>query len=312
MTPVCPVCQSQIADDFGLINCPSCGASLFIEMDGQVRAYETNAIDSDEPPAGIQGIGSDPVPDVANEGEDEGVGIEMEWDDQAVRGGRGGGEQDQVPSESRAVLASMENWDSVPAVDIQGESDGLEMDDDSEAENNPPLESPVGDYAEGDNTEMLAGEDQVPTVGLQEFPEDDEPPPVLDDGGVSDFDELSGVSNEIGMAATEYVPESGGVGLEDMSNLSDFGNSEQSVGQSGPLRVRVRMEGIDSPELREDLRDALTDKKFLWDTEELMRSIDGGVLIIDNATPLKAAILIERVKSLPLEITWEQFAITQP
>lgn len=125
------------------------GASLFIEMDGQVRAYETNAIDSDEPPAGIQGIGSDPVPDVANEGEDEGVGIEMEWDDQAVRGGRGGGEQDQVPSESRAVLASMENWDSVPAVDIQGESDGLEMDDDSEAENNPPLESPVGIMPKG-------------------------------------------------------------------------------------------------------------------------------------------------------------------
>ncbi|MCB0384319.1 MAG: hypothetical protein KDD43_02925 [Bdellovibrionales bacterium] len=313
MAPVCPVCQSQITDDFGLINCPSCGASLFIEMDGQVRAYETANIDSDQPPAGIPGVGPADLGE-ANipEGAEDG-GLELQWDDRGLQESFEDGEEDGVRSESRAALASMENWDSVPELgDV--ESEGPSEYDEAVGFDEVPLDA-SDEALEGDDTAMLEGEDQVATVGLTEIPEGDDSPPPLDDGGVSEFDELSDISDEIGMvgtAGTEYVPQGGGSGLEDMSNLSDFGNSQESVGQSGPLRVRVRLGGIDSPELREDLRHALTDKKFLWDIEELMRSIEGGILVIDNATPLKAAILIERIKSLPLDISWEQFATTQP
>ncbi len=32
----CPVCSTELKDDFGLIDCPGCGASLFMEFDGQV------------------------------------------------------------------------------------------------------------------------------------------------------------------------------------------------------------------------------------------------------------------------------------
>ena len=75
------------------------------------------------------------------------------------------------------------------------------------------------------------------------------------------------------------------------------------------MRVRVTIQGIDTPELRSEVEEALSDKKFMWDTDGLMRSVKSGRLIIDNATPLKAAILIDRIKGMNLEIKWEQFAI---
>ncbi len=36
--PNCPLCQTALEDDFGLIDCPGCNAPLFIDIDGQVVA----------------------------------------------------------------------------------------------------------------------------------------------------------------------------------------------------------------------------------------------------------------------------------
>ncbi|MCB0327969.1 MAG: hypothetical protein KDD52_10190, partial [Bdellovibrionales bacterium] len=97
--------------------------------------------------------------------------------------------------------------------------------------------------------------------------------------------------------------------LADMGELSAFGNSEQSLGRDGPLRVKVIVDGIDSPEIRDEIKNALTDKKLLWDVEGMMKSIESGCLIIENLNPLKAAIFVERIKGLPLDVRWEQFSI---
>ena len=32
----CPHCQTSLADDFGLLECPNCRASVFVDMDGNV------------------------------------------------------------------------------------------------------------------------------------------------------------------------------------------------------------------------------------------------------------------------------------
>ena len=34
----CPICQAPVTEDFGLIECKKCGAALFVEFDGTVKA----------------------------------------------------------------------------------------------------------------------------------------------------------------------------------------------------------------------------------------------------------------------------------
>lgn len=46
----CPSCQTELNDDFGIVDCPSCGAALFLEMDGQVRRRDASAL-NEEPQA---------------------------------------------------------------------------------------------------------------------------------------------------------------------------------------------------------------------------------------------------------------------
>jgi hypothetical protein len=36
MAALCPVCNGFLEEDFGLMSCLSCGASLFLEIDGSV------------------------------------------------------------------------------------------------------------------------------------------------------------------------------------------------------------------------------------------------------------------------------------
>lgn len=40
----CPACGNLLNDDFGLVDCPSCGAGLFIEFDGQVLKREEGSL----------------------------------------------------------------------------------------------------------------------------------------------------------------------------------------------------------------------------------------------------------------------------
>lgn len=39
----CPSCGSDVDEDFGLVNCQSCGAVLVVEMDGSVRSADSEA-----------------------------------------------------------------------------------------------------------------------------------------------------------------------------------------------------------------------------------------------------------------------------
>jgi hypothetical protein len=98
----------------------------------------------------------------------------------------------------------------------------------------------------------------------------------------------------------------------DMDDVADFGNSEISQAREGLFYFDINIRGVDTPEIRHALREALTDKRFLWNVEEVMKDISKGNLIIKQVNPVKSVILINRIKSLPIEIEWKQYAITQP
>lgn len=101
----------------------------------------------------------------------------------------------------------------------------------------------------------------------------------------------------------------GFVSKPDLSEISDFGNSEVSQALEGSLYFRLKIAGIDSQQIREELLLVLRDKKFMWNENELMSSIREGVLKIQDLSPAKAIALVNRLSTMPLSVEWEQYAI---
>lgn len=97
----------------------------------------------------------------------------------------------------------------------------------------------------------------------------------------------------------------------DPLGISAYANSEMSSAQNGPLVVTLIISGIDAKDLRDEIRQALQDSRFGWDAAALMAGIKGGVLKIDRVSPVKATIVINRIKNLSVRIRWEQSAITE-
>ena len=98
---------------------------------------------------------------------------------------------------------------------------------------------------------------------------------------------------------------------EDPLGLNGYANSELSQAKDGPLLFKLSVSGIDSKEMRESIREALGDPRFGWDAAEVMSRIKLGRLTIDALSPVKATVLVNRLKRMPVRIEWEQHAITQ-
>ena len=88
-----------------------------------------------------------------------------------------------------------------------------------------------------------------------------------------------------------------------LSDIADFGNADLS---QSALNYTITISGIDSGALRTQIQEAITDSKFGWNVIQIMAQIKGGVLTIRSVNAVKASILIQRVKYLPVKISWRQ------
>jgi hypothetical protein len=107
----------------------------------------------------------------------------------------------------------------------------------------------------------------------------------------------------------ESVPDFGPA--EDPLRIASYANSELSQARDGMIVYTILISGIDTKEIRESIREALEDSRFAWNSGEIMGTLNKGVLKIENISPVKSVILVNRIKRLPLKIRWEQNAITQ-
>ena len=223
----CPLCNTEVSEDFGLIECEGCSVQLIVHADGRVecRGAESKEIlgeDSGYAPTLA------PTPDVSDE------------------------------------LFSFEEESKVESV----------------PEQEPELEP--------------------------EYLTDPEPEPI-DPPAEYDFEESSGPAEPVApVYNSANTP-----GSSDLSDVARFGNSDISGGRDGALRYTVFIGGIDTSDVRAAFREALTDLKFVWDIDAILRSVRNGDVTIQNVSPSKAYILISRLRGLPVRIRWEQYAIHQ-
>lgn len=123
-----------------------------------------------------------------------------------------------------------------------------------------------------------------------------------------DQNEPVAAQSHAGASATLSPPHSPGQSMQD---LADFGNSEGSVAREGAYRFNLTVMGIDSAEIKVEVKDALSDGRFLWDIEAMFNEMADGVLVIKDLSAVKSALVVQRLKILPVDIKWEQHAIHQ-
>lgn len=158
----------------------------------------------------------------------------------------------------------------------------------------PPLETPM------ESEPDVYQEEEVPLSP----PQAEEASAEFSMDGLLGFDDPSASAE----GAPEAEMEFGAPG--DPLGINEYANSEISQAKDGLLTFKILISGIDSKEMRESLRSVLDDQRFGWNTSDLMSRISKGVLQIENVASVKAVILINRIKRMPVKVRWEQYAIT--
>lgn len=215
----CPVCQAENADDFGLVNCHSCGSPFFIDMDGVASSSPAmDAAVSTEEPMGF----AEPA------------------------------QPDPVESEMQSLTEPpiLENFEAEP--------------------------EPQFDFSQNDDSQAEGSEE--PNMPSAE-------------------------ADALFESATPEPP------LEDLREIARFGNSEESLAREGAYRITIYIRGIDTAEIRQEVRHQLNDSRFLWDIDALLDSIVDGELVLKDISAVKAALAVQRLKTLPVELKWEQHAL---
>lgn len=124
--------------------------------------------------------------------------------------------------------------------------------------------------------------------------------------GLPDGQEFQPPIDEIQAPSFEESPFEDAVPAQDpndLSDISEYSNADQAY---GPLSYSVIIEEIDTKEIRQQLADALDDPKFQWDARELLKKIKLGRLQLENLNPVKASVLVHRLQSVPVKVSWTQ------
>lgn len=279
----CPLCHAQVKDDFGLIECPGCGAQLIVHMDGRLEYQGASEVDQREPEAQKEASEVSKLfpPDRAEP-------LEIEVGDEAQAG--------YEPTQMRSA-------DLVPP---EKTGEGYRMPEDDMYDAARDYTSEIANHS-GDEPPELAEplEPEKEFLGAESEPEPEPEQEAQPQDLYPDFD-----GQEVPSQGAVYNS-SDSPASPDMSDVARFGNSDISGGREGPLRYNLFIEGVDTVDVREAFREAITDRKLMWDTDQILRSLRNGRVNIQNIAPTKAYILITRLRGLPVQVRWEQYAISQ-
>ena len=85
--------------------------------------------------------------------------------------------------------------------------------------------------------------------------------------------------------------------------IETFGNQETEI--SG-LTYDLKITGLDSKESIYVLKEALSDVKFGWNSEEITNQINYGSLEIKQINPVQAYVIAKRIQFIDAEMVWSQ------
>lgn len=96
------------------------------------------------------------------------------------------------------------------------------------------------------------------------------------------------------------------IGLTTELNSPNLELHDEAASAMGHLLYDIEIEGIDGSKLRNELYEELKDPRWGWIAIELMGTVNNGRLVLNDVNAVKASLLVNRLKALPLEIKWKQ------
>ncbi len=268
----CTQCNQELDEDFGLVTCQNCGAQLLIEMDGQVvDANSQNSNTSQEEVADTPSS-----PDAFSAVQELTQNMLSELDDNNYE--EPAEDSIEEPMSEEFQHEEVGSFDEAqefvePESSMPEPENNWDMDEEavesSEPQSQEP-EEPMG-FQQTDTAESDDSEPVEQSVVQESWPEEDAKPP-------------------------ENM----------MQEIQDFANSDESALEQGPLLYDLRIQGIDTRELRGEILEYLNDSRLGLDLENL--KIDQGTLIVKSLNPVVVSVIAQRLKPLPIVLDWRQHA----
>ena len=88
--------------------------------------------------------------------------------------------------------------------------------------------------------------------------------------------------------------------------ITDFGNSEVQI---TALNYTLEICGLDSKEDVRAFEETITDSRFGWDVNDIMKRLRNGKIILEKLNPVQAFILHKRIYFLDFDLKWTQHVL---
>lgn len=268
----CTQCNSELDEDFGLVTCQNCGAQLLIEMDGQVVDASSSQPEGQSSLDVNELETSDNVAFSANKELTQNMLSDLESESNQLDSFQDFNNfQIDEPEESE------ESHQPNEAAEYRGDEQQIDE----------PEPQALDNFLEFDNSE----ENIDTALDNQEVAEsEDEPEPVTINAQWPDHSNVGESQNSANV----------------MQEIQEYANSEESALDQGPLLYDLRIQGIDTKELRNQVLEHLSDSQLGIEAEQL--KIDQGCLILDSLNPVITSVIVQRIKALPVIVDWRQHA----
>jgi hypothetical protein len=308
--PQCPNCANNLKDEYGMQTCKKCSNVVLIDFDGNAQLGEDpEIIARRNEGSGSKGPANELIRTLLNDSTESNRYISNE--NTQLKAALVRAVEAHLPEESSPVSSGDDSmlaaWSSGASQNAQNPSAEQSPSYGSEAEfsDKGSSEAYSADESLNSGSSMRQASEAEPNAAnsQEQWSQNEEPSPASSaEPEVNLFDMADSPANA-------PVPAFGPG--DDPLNLNSFSNSEESQARDGLYHFRLILEGIDSKEMKELIREALQDSRFAWDVERLMTSLKKGRLVIDRMAPVKASVLVQRCKGLPIQIRWEQFSVAE-
>ena len=214
-----------------------------------------------------------------------------------------GEEQAQDWQAEPAENASAE--DVIEAAEGSGDYGDFLMDEmNAEDQGGEAADSSMESFEPAEVEEEVSYEEPAGEVEEAQFEEIDLDTPIGAQSDDYQEEEPAEEQEEVDMFASDQVSSEDPIG-----DIESFANSEESMNFEGPLAYDLVISQIDTAEMRTMVQEALDDRRFIWDIKEVVAAIEGGVLYLTGLNPVKASIIISRLKTMDVKFQWRQSAV---
>ena len=208
---------------------------------------------------------------------------------------------DGAPENSKEPLAADLIADQRP-----GEEPDIQTEEPVAGQMLPPMDSGMTlDYVSPESDPYAQQQPQSQSNNLFNIQAtQDEPPSEM-----NSLPEMNQLPDEPAQQPTAPATKPKGNAFKNFTDdVQSFGND---VSETGLLSFDIEISGIDLGETKRDLIEALEDKRFGWNIEDLTQNMKDGKLTLSNVSAPKIIVLVKRITALGLVLNWRHHVSTQ-